>query len=118
VSSAIRDITDRKRAEDKFRALLESAPDAMVIVGKDGRIQLVNGKRPSNPSIQEGKLMLKLGHERRAVGNGGTPAKPGGGGSVGRRIRSERPDSAGVLRQARIGVGDVGSIPEAAAAAA
>ncbi len=44
VSSAIRDITDRKRADDKFRALLESAPDAMVIVGKDGRITLVNAQ--------------------------------------------------------------------------
>lgn len=37
-----RDVTERRSDESMFRALLESAPDAMVIAGSDGRITLVN----------------------------------------------------------------------------
>lgn len=39
-----RDITQRKEEEDKFRNLLESAPDAMVIVDGAGQVQFINAQ--------------------------------------------------------------------------
>ena len=38
------DITERKQAEKQFRALLESAPDAHVIVDETGTIVLANSQ--------------------------------------------------------------------------
>ncbi|GHI85985.1 PAS domain S-box protein [Streptomyces xanthophaeus] len=44
ISAAVRDVSERRAAEERFRALLEAAPDAMVIVDESGTIQLVNAQ--------------------------------------------------------------------------
>jgi PAS domain S-box-containing protein len=47
VEAAIRDVTERVRSEDRnrlFESLLESAPDAIVVVDSKGRIRLVNAQ--------------------------------------------------------------------------
>ncbi len=57
VMSAVRDISERQKAEQKFRALLESAPDAMVIVGRDGNIALINSQTERLFGYQRAELL-------------------------------------------------------------
>ncbi|WP_342116941.1 PAS domain S-box protein [Pseudoduganella sp. OTU4001] len=59
VMSAIRDIGDRKKAEQKFRGLLESAPDPMVIVNTKGEIVLVNSQTEQLFGYQRQELLGK-----------------------------------------------------------
>lgn len=44
VLSVIVDITERKRQENQFRQVVEMAPNAMVMVGLDGNIEMVNAQ--------------------------------------------------------------------------
>jgi PAS domain S-box-containing protein len=83
-TAAVRDISDRKKAESRFRTLLESAPDAMVIINQRGEIMLVNAQTERLFGYKRDALMgekveiliperLRGGHEHHRDGYFTTP---------------------------------------------
>lgn len=59
VMSAIRDVSERKAADERFRNFLESAPDATVIVDANGWIVLVNAQTERLFGYQREELIGK-----------------------------------------------------------
>ncbi|MGZ4481355.1 MAG: PAS domain S-box protein [Gaiellales bacterium] len=57
VTAVIRDVSERRAADARFRALLESAPDAIVLVNTAGRIALANRRTEELFGYQAGELV-------------------------------------------------------------
>ncbi len=59
IISAGINITERQRAEERFRLAVESAPNAMVMAGEDGRIVMVNAQTERLFGYGRGELLGK-----------------------------------------------------------
>ena len=84
VISIIRDTTARRKVEARFRGFLEAAPDAIVVVNREGNMVLVN----SQPS---GSSAHARGAARQAGRDTGPRTVPGARGIAGASSRPRDP---------------------------
>src|SRR5262245_2456258 len=52
-----RDISERKRSEERFRLVVESAPSGMLMINREGRIVLVNAQTETMFGYGRGELL-------------------------------------------------------------
>ena len=57
VLASIIDITERKKAEERFRLVVESAPNAMLLINREGNITLVNNQAEQLFGYQRSELI-------------------------------------------------------------
>jgi len=75
------DLTESKESEAKYRALLEAAPDAMVVLHPDGKIVLLNLQAENQFGYQRDELVgqpvtniIPAGFAERLIADGTRPA--------------------------------------------
>ena len=73
VLSAIVDISSRKKLEERFRQVVESAPNAMVMINRGGNIEMVNAQAERVFGYDRKEM---LGQADRDAGAGALPRRP------------------------------------------
>ena len=67
VLSAIVDISSRKRLEERFRQVVESAPNAMVMINQSGKIEMVNAQAERMFDYERSEMLKRSAARHREL---------------------------------------------------